>query len=328
MTAPTFLTLGPTGTCHENALLRYLEFQGLSGARVELVGDLLDGLERVREQPNAFLVQCSAHPDVHVVTERYRQEVFVLDTFMYPAKEMALLVRADVEGQPKTLGIVPAALGYPDLTRFERVVQESANPIVARELLVGKYDAGVTLAEYAELYSEQLHVLERYGEVDTTWLVYGRRRRYEGQLIGHRIPWLFTGEPGPSATPECEQVTAGEGYALGRLEALGEGYGFRKVRRGLGVTAFGVNALVRPAGYETKWHSHDLQEELYFVHRGAIEMQFGDGSSHRLEEGAFARVDASTPRKIRILGPEDTVYVCAGGRDGYIGHDGRAHEDG
>ncbi len=193
---PTFLTLGPTGTCHENALLRYLEFQGLHDARVELVGDLLDGLERVREQPNAFLVQCSAHPDVHVATERYRQEVYVVDTFLYPAKEMALLVRTDVP-DPKTLGIVPAALGYPDLTRWESVVQEPANPIVARNLLDGKYDAGVTLVEYADQYPQQLGVLERYGEVDTTWVVYGRRRRYQGELIGQRIPWLYRDEPVP-----------------------------------------------------------------------------------------------------------------------------------
>jgi hypothetical protein len=191
--SPTFVTLGPTGTCHENALLRYLEFQGLEEANVELVGDLLDGLERVREEPNTFLVQCSAHPDVHVVTERYRQEVYVVDTFLYPAKEMALLVHVDAE-DPKTLGIVPAALGYPDLARWEQVVEESANPIVARNLLAGKYDAGVTLAHYAEQYPESLRVLERYGEVDTTWVVYGRRRRYAGQLIGHRIPWLFTAE--------------------------------------------------------------------------------------------------------------------------------------
>jgi hypothetical protein len=194
--APTFITLGPTGTCHENALLRYLEFQDMADARVELVGDFLDGLERVREEPNAFLVQCSAHPDVHVVTERYRHEVFVVDTFLYPAKEMALLVRADAE-EPKTLGIVPAALGYPDLTRWESVTEESANPIVGKNLLAGKYDAGVTLAEYADEYPDQLHVMERYGEVDTTWVVYGRRRRYQGELIGHRIPWLFRDESVP-----------------------------------------------------------------------------------------------------------------------------------
>jgi quercetin dioxygenase-like cupin family protein len=121
-------------------------------------------------------------------------------------------------------------------------------------------------------------------------------------------------------------VTVGEGYAVGHLDDLGEGHGFRKVRRGLGVTAFGVNALVRAPGYETKWHYHDTQEELYFVHRGSIEMQFGDGTTHRLTEGSFARVDASTVRRIRILGPEETIYVCAGGKDGYIGHDGKTPE--
>lgn len=323
---PLFLTLGPKGTCHENALLRYLEFQRLDDARIELVGDLLGGLERVREEPNAFLVQCSAHPDVHIVTERYRQEVFVVDTFLYPAKEMALLARTDVS-EPSTLGIVPAALGYPDLTIWDSLMQESANPIVAKNLLAGEYDAGVTLAEYADAHPDELRVLERYGEVDTTWLVYGRRRRYQGELIGRRIPGFFTEDPEMTNGAEHRDVLEGDGYTIGHFDALGEEYGFRKVRKDLGVEAFGVNTLVRPPGYETEWHYHDLQEELYFVHRGAIEMLFGDGSSYRLEEGTFARVDASTHRKIRVLGPGDTVYVCAGGKGGYIGRDGRTPED-
>src|SRR3984957_8434411 len=123
-----------------------------------------------------------------------------------------------------------------------------------------------------------------------------------------------------SSKPE---ITVGEGYAIGHLDAIGVGYGFRKVRKELGVSAFGVNALVRPPGYQTKWHYHDLQEELYFVHRGAIEMEFGDGLTYRLDEGAFARVDAATVRRIRTLGPGATVCVWAGGKDGYIGHDGR-----
>jgi mannose-6-phosphate isomerase-like protein (cupin superfamily) len=123
---------------------------------------------------------------------------------------------------------------------------------------------------------------------------------------------------------EGPAVKLGEGYALGHLDAIGQGHGFRKVRKGLGVTAFGVNALVRPAGYETKWHYHDLQEELYFVHQGSIEMQFGDGSRHLLGPGSFARVDAATVRRIRILGPGETIYVCMGGKDGYVGRDGRS----
>jgi hypothetical protein len=208
--SPLFLTLGPSGTCHENALLRYLEFQGLPEARVELVRDFEVGLERVHDEPSSYLIQCSAHPDVHTITERYRQEVFVIDTFLYPAKEMALLARADVE-DPRTLGVVPAALGYPDLTQWETIVEELANPIVARELLAGKYDAGVTLAEYADQYPDELRIMERYGEVDTTWLVYGRRRRYAGELIGHRIPWLFAREPVP--TPLGEPAPASHGVA-------------------------------------------------------------------------------------------------------------------
>ncbi|MGA7703754.1 MAG: hypothetical protein WB998_02545 [Solirubrobacteraceae bacterium] len=194
---PLFLTLGPTGTCHEHALLSYLDFQGLPDARVEFVSDFHEGLERLREQPDAFLVQCSSHPDVHVVTESYPQEIFVVDTYMFPAKEMGLILRNDVV-DPKSLGVVAAAMGYTDLSEWETIVEEPANPIVADNLLAGKYDAGVTFVAFAEAHPERLRVAERYGEVDTTWLVYGHRRRYKGELIGHRIPWLFTGEPQPA----------------------------------------------------------------------------------------------------------------------------------
>jgi mannose-6-phosphate isomerase-like protein (cupin superfamily) len=125
---------------------------------------------------------------------------------------------------------------------------------------------------------------------------------------------------------EYPEVTTGEGYAVGDLDALGDGPGFRKVRKGLGVTAFGVNAIVMPPGIESGSHYHDEQEELYFVHRGTIEMVFGDGTAHRMEEGAFARVDAPTLRKIRNIGDVDAVYLCAGGKDGYIGRDGQVPE--
>jgi mannose-6-phosphate isomerase-like protein (cupin superfamily) len=126
---------------------------------------------------------------------------------------------------------------------------------------------------------------------------------------------------------EYPKVKQGEGYAVGHLDDLGDGPGFRKVRRGLDVTAFGVNAIVMPAGIESGFHYHDTQEELYFVHRGTIEIEFADGSVERLVEGAFARVDAATPRKLRNVGDGDAVYLCAGGKDGYIGRDAHVHGD-
>ena len=128
------------------------------------------------------------------------------------------------------------------------------------------------------------------------------------------------------ASTDYPGVTEGEGYAVASLEDLGDGPGFRKVRKGLGVTAFGVNAIILPAGLETGFHYHDTQEELYFVHRGEIQMEFGDGSTHTLGEGAMARVDAATVRKIRNAGQVDAVYLCAGGKDGYVGRDGRVPE--
>ncbi|HTA36163.1 MAG TPA: cupin domain-containing protein [Solirubrobacteraceae bacterium] len=128
------------------------------------------------------------------------------------------------------------------------------------------------------------------------------------------------------ASSEYPGVTKGDGYAVGNLDDLGDGPGFRKIRKGLGVTAFGVNAIVLPPGIETGFHYHDTQEELYFVHRGAIEMEFGDGAVLALGEGGLARVDAATVRKIRNVGEVDAVYVCAGGKDGYVGRDGRVRE--
>jgi mannose-6-phosphate isomerase-like protein (cupin superfamily) len=125
---------------------------------------------------------------------------------------------------------------------------------------------------------------------------------------------------------EYPGVRRGEGYAVAQLEDLGEGPGFRKVRKGLDVTAFGVNAIVMPPGIESGFHYHDVQEELYFLHSGTIEIEFGDGSVERLEAGGFARVDAATVRKLRNVGDVDAVYLCAGGKDGYIGRDGRVRE--
>jgi mannose-6-phosphate isomerase-like protein (cupin superfamily) len=124
---------------------------------------------------------------------------------------------------------------------------------------------------------------------------------------------------------EVRETIEGDGYAVSNLEALGEGYGFRKIRRELGVTAFGMNAIVMPPGYDAGAHFHEEQEETYFVHSGQLEFEFGDGTKHLLGPGGLARVDASTVRRIRNASDsEDAVYVIAGGKDGYVGRDGRA----
>jgi mannose-6-phosphate isomerase-like protein (cupin superfamily) len=126
----------------------------------------------------------------------------------------------------------------------------------------------------------------------------------------------------PAAMPAS--TVQGNGYAISDLGAIGEGYGFRKIRRELGVTAFGINALVLPPGYQTGVHYHDQQEETYFVHRGQVEIWFGDGSTHAMEAGGIARVDPGTHRALRNVGQGDAIVVVAGGKDGYVGRDGQA----
>jgi quercetin dioxygenase-like cupin family protein len=123
-----------------------------------------------------------------------------------------------------------------------------------------------------------------------------------------------------------DEVVNGEGWAVASLDALGTGPGFRKIRQELGVTAFGINAIVLPAGYGGAKHYHEEQEETYFVHEGQVEFEFGDGAKHVLGPGGVARVDAQTVRGLRNVGDIDATIVIAGGKDGYIGRDGRQPE--
>jgi mannose-6-phosphate isomerase-like protein (cupin superfamily) len=123
--------------------------------------------------------------------------------------------------------------------------------------------------------------------------------------------------------PSMTETTTGDGWAVGSLEGMGDGPGFRKVRKELGVTAFGVNAVVMPPGYVSGRHMHERQEELYFVHRGTVEFTFDEEHKQVLGPGGFARVDAATVRSFRnVSDSEDAVYVAVGGAGGYVGRDG------
>lgn len=124
-----------------------------------------------------------------------------------------------------------------------------------------------------------------------------------------------------------DDIVVGDGFAVGSLDALGEGPGMRKIRTSLGVKEMGVNAIVLPPGIEQGTHWHDRQEELYFVHEGEIEMEFADGVVQRLSAGGLARVDASTPRTIRNRGDVNATYVIVGAQGGYVGRDGQSPPD-
>jgi quercetin dioxygenase-like cupin family protein len=112
------------------------------------------------------------------------------------------------------------------------------------------------------------------------------------------------------------------GYAFSSLEELGEGPGFRKIRAALAVTAFGVNGIVFPPGYEGFDHFHDTQDELYFVHRGRARVEVG-GETRELGEGGLVHVESTTARRVsNASDTEELVLLVVGGKDGYVERDG------
>ena len=105
------------------------------------------------------------------------------------------------------------------------------------------------------------------------------------------------------------------------IDDLGDGYGFRKVRGPMGITAFGANAIVYPPGMEGFLHYHDEQDELYFVHSGSARFEV-DGEERVLGPGGLCHVTSTTPRRVSNAGEDDLVLLVIGGKDGYVERDG------
>jgi len=112
------------------------------------------------------------------------------------------------------------------------------------------------------------------------------------------------------------------GYTFGSIHELGEEYGFRKVRKALVVTAFGVNAVVMPPRFEGFLHYHELQDELYFVHAGTARVEVG-GEERLLGPGGLFHCTSTVPRRVSNGGDDDLVLLVVGGKDGYVERDGQ-----
>jgi mannose-6-phosphate isomerase-like protein (cupin superfamily) len=111
------------------------------------------------------------------------------------------------------------------------------------------------------------------------------------------------------------------GYSYSSVEELGDET-FRKVRRALGVTAFGVNVVVLQPGVAGRPHYHEQQDELYFVHRGRAVVDLPDDRIE-LGPGGLLHVESTTPRRVTNPGPGELVMLVVGGKDGYVGRDGQ-----
>jgi mannose-6-phosphate isomerase-like protein (cupin superfamily) len=113
------------------------------------------------------------------------------------------------------------------------------------------------------------------------------------------------------------------GYAFGSIDELGEGYGFRKIRVPLGITAFGANAIVMPPGFVGFHHYHDTQDELYIVQSGNARVEV-EGETRELGPGGLFHAESTTPRRVSNASEtDDLVLIVVGGKDGYVERDGQ-----
>ncbi len=65
-----------------------------------------------------------------------------------------------------------------------------SKPIVAASC-ARALQGGLSHLKYAEHYPEKLRVIKEIREIDTTWIAYGTRKRFRGELIGILSPELF-----------------------------------------------------------------------------------------------------------------------------------------
>jgi hypothetical protein len=177
-----FVTLGPAGSNHELVTRRYLEFHRLERAIVELVPDFDEGVTRVLDGLADHLVQVAVHPAVARTVGAHLNRLFLVDTFIAPSRDLALLSRREVE-RPRSLGLQRATRDYVDLSGYCELVAEPSIVEVARGLLAGKYDSGITATSYAQHHPDRLRIDAAIGAVEDAWLVYGRERACGGQLL-------------------------------------------------------------------------------------------------------------------------------------------------
>lgn len=181
-----FITLGPAGSNHELVTHRYLEFHGIrERATVALASDFAQGAQAVLDGNADFMIQCAVHPATSPTVARFFDGLYVIDTFISPSQDLALIQRKDV-AQPRSLAAMSPTLDYIDRGPWERIELVDTVAMVTQGLANGTYDAGVAYASVASAHPDRLHTVQFIGTVDDAWLVYGRARVSEGRLLAWR----------------------------------------------------------------------------------------------------------------------------------------------
>src|SRR4051812_47481632 len=100
---------------------------------------------------------------------------------------------------------------------------------------------------------------------------------------------------------------------------------FQSLRRELGVTGFGMNAITLKPRQRGRIHSHDRQEEVYLVLEGELTLAV-EGEERTIAKHGLIRVPPGVRRQLINRGT-GTLLLLALGADGeHVRRDGRAWE--
>ena len=179
-----FITLGPSGTNHEFVTQNYLSLRKLKDVDIKLIDNFYFGLEMIADGRADYMVQAAVHPDCSdlVAKAHFQYGISVVDTFISPGKQLALLSRMDIS-KPKRVAFQPATRHYVSLENWEERIPVNSTMHVAEGLLSGAYDSGITFLEIAEQHSTKLRVEIEIGRVDDPWIVYGKQGVSNGEII-------------------------------------------------------------------------------------------------------------------------------------------------
>jgi uncharacterized cupin superfamily protein len=115
------------------------------------------------------------------------------------------------------------------------------------------------------------------------------------------------------------------GVTVVKLDPDAHEHRFRRLRRDLGVTTFGINLLVMEPGQRSRIHRHEHQEEVYLPLRGELTLITEGTEEHVVGVGDVARVAADVRRQLVNRGSERLELLALGGHGEHEGRDGKAY---
>ncbi|WP_398494322.1 hypothetical protein [Variovorax sp.] len=179
----SFVTLGPIGSNHQYVLQRFLNSQGLAaGVVVEYVDDFAEGAARVIDGRADFMLQCAVHPATHATVARFKDGLYVVDTFISSSQDLAVLRDRAVD-EAHSLALMAPTLGYVEPGRWGEIVLMPTVAAVAEGMRAGRIERGLTYASLARELPGRFEVEAFVGSVDDAWIIYGRERISGGGIV-------------------------------------------------------------------------------------------------------------------------------------------------